>query len=280
MDASAPVATPTCASRPAEAAEAPDQQRLEASNSIGMRLIWIAPGSYWRGSPPREDGRRSGERRHRVTLTGGLWLGATAVTQGQYEVVMGSNPSRMPGTDRPVDSVPWYDWIDFCNRLSALEGLQPAYRIDGVHVVWDRSADGYRLPTEAEWEYACRAGTQTRFHAGETVAELETVAWFRFNSGGQTHPVGLKPANAWGLHDMHGNVFEWCWDWYAPYPDQALVDPAGSVESGRRVLRGGSWRSYPRGCRAAYRLGAVPSQRRHWYGARLARGPLAASPSR
>jgi formylglycine-generating enzyme len=240
-----------------------------------MDMIWVEPGRYWRGSLPDEEGRHINEERHQVTLTSGFWLGATEVTQDQFEVVMGRNPSVFTGADLPVDSVPWYDWIVFCNRLSELEDLRPAYRIEGVHVDWDRTADGYRLPTEAEWEYACRAGTTTRFYSGDEVADLENVAWFGFNSQARPHPVGLKPANRWGLHDMHGNVWEWCWDAYEQYAEKALIDPAGPGHGGRRILRGGAWQSYPRGCRAAFRQSGEPSNRREWVGARIARGPLA-----
>ncbi len=267
-----PAAMATTAADPAAA---PANRPASVRNSLGMELVWIAPGSYERGSPATETGHRANETLHRVTLTRGFWLGATAVTQAQFETVMQDNPTAFADPRRPADNVPWFDWVRFCNLLSEREGLQPAYRIDGVDVVWDRAADGYRLPTEAEWEYACRAGTTTRFWAGNRTSELVEVAWFRANSDWQTQPVGGKAPNPWGLYDMHGNVFEWCWDWYAPYTGDDLVDPLGAVASGRRVLRGGGWGSYSRGCRSAYRLASEPSARRAWYGARLARGAVA-----
>lgn len=243
-------------------------------NSLGMKLIWVEPGQFWRGSEPAETGHRANESRHLVTLTRGFWLSATEVTQAQYEAVMNDNPSAFAGADRPVENVPWFAWIVYCNRLSEWEGLRPAYRIDGVRVIWDRAADGYRLPTEAQWEYACRAGTTTRFSAGDKTTQLMAVAWFRVNADWQTRPVAAKPANPWGFFDMHGNVFEWCWDLYAPYGGQELVDPTGAADGGRRILRGGGWGSYSRGCRSAYRLTSEPSVRRAWFGARLARGAM------
>jgi formylglycine-generating enzyme len=258
------------------AAAAPAEQPApaEAAGRLASDMVWIEPGAFWRGSPPDETGHRTNETRHRVTLTRGFWLGRTEVTQALYLAVMGENPSAFPGADRPAENVAWFDWVRFCNRLSEREQLTPAYRIEGTEVVWDRSADGYRLPTEAEWEYACRAGTETRFSVGDRTSELAAVAWFRANADWQTHPVAGKPANPWGLHDMHGNVFEWCWDWYEPYGGEALVDPAGGEPSGRRVLRGGGWGSYSLGCRSAFRMASEPSSRRAWFGARLARGAV------
>jgi formylglycine-generating enzyme required for sulfatase activity len=244
---------------------------VQMVNSLGMTLIRVEPGTFWRGSPPEETGHRPNETRHQVTLTCGYWLGATEVTQAQYEAVMDQNPSAFADPDRPVENVPWFDWVRFCNRLSEREGLDPVYTIDQVQVSWDRSANGYRLPTEAEWEHACRAGTGTRFHVGDRTSELVEVAWFRVNSDWQTQPVAAKPANPWGFHDMHGNVFEWCWDLYEAYSEAAMVDPVGAELGARRVLRGGGWGSYSRGCRSAYRQASEPSARRAWYGARIAR---------
>lgn len=249
-------------------------ERQQVVNSVGMALVLIEPGTFERGSPPEETGRRPNETRHAVTLTRGFWLGATEVTQAQWDAIMPENPSAFPGPDRPVENVAWFDWLEFCNRLSIREGLTPAYTLDGVHVTWRRDADGYRLPTEAEWEYACRAGTRTRFNAGDRSSELLEVAWVRANADWQTHPVATRPANPWGLHDMHGNVFEWCWDLYEPFGDEALVDPAGAADGWRRVLRGGGWTSHSRASRSAYRHAGDPSARRAWYGARLARSAV------
>ncbi len=162
------------------------------------------------------------------------------VTQYEYQRVMGENPSRFHGDDRlPVESVSWFDAIEFCNRLSGLEGLEPYYDIDDIvrkHVRVS-GGSGYRLPTEAEWEYACRAGTTTRWCCGDDPEQLTEHAWFGENSGSRTHPVGQKLPNAWGLYDMHGNVWEWCGDWFDKYARAVAKDPTGPAAAAPRLLR-------------------------------------------
>jgi formylglycine-generating enzyme required for sulfatase activity len=237
----------------------------------GLRMVPISAGSFTMGSPPGESGRDDDEKQHRVTLTRGFLMSATEVTQAQYEAVMGESPSHFEGASRPVESVSWYDAVRFCNALSEREGLRPAYRIAGDRVTWDRDADGYRLPTEAEWEYACRAGTTTRFHTGDGEADLDRAGWYSGNSGRETHDVGQKAANAWGLYDMHGNVWEWCWDWYDSYGGDA-TDPAGPSGPGDyRVLRGGYWYNYAQDCRSANRYDFNPDSSFFYVGFRPVR---------
>jgi formylglycine-generating enzyme len=178
-------------------------------------------------------------------------MARTEVTQEQYEAVMGSNPSNFKGPDLPVERVTWYEAVEYCNELSRQEGLDPCYSGSGASMLCDFTANGYRLPTEAEWEYACRAGTETDFHTGNMTHSgsspldpaLDRAGWYFGNSGSTTHPVGEKEPNAFGLYDMHGNVWEWCWDWYASdyYASSPAEDPRGPASGSDRVVRGGSW---------------------------------------
>jgi formylglycine-generating enzyme required for sulfatase activity len=168
-----------------------------------------------------------------------------------------------------VECVSWYDAIEYCNKRSQREGLTPAYTINGTNVTWNRSANGYRLPTEAEWEYACRAGTTTAYNTGASITD--NMGWYRENSGDTTHPVGQKPANAWGLYDMHGNVREWCWDWYGDYSDEAQTDPMGAPSGSDRVPRGGSWYNSAQYVRSASRNYYSLSDRDYGLGFRVAR---------
>ncbi|NKY60569.1 formylglycine-generating enzyme family protein [Nocardia flavorosea] len=181
-------------------------------------------------------------------------LAARPVTRAQYAAIAGDDTGAEAG-DEPVDSVSWDDAVRFCNRLSEQEGLISVYRRDGENTEMAVSADGYRLPTEAEWEYACRAGT-----AGPRYGELDEIAWYRGNSGGSAQPVGRKQPNAWGLYDMLGNVWEWCWDFY---------DPA--VYGEYRVLRGGGWFDEHWSCRASVRRRSHPTLRLDDIGFRIAR---------
>ncbi|ADB52248.1 formylglycine-generating enzyme family protein [Conexibacter woesei] len=182
-------------------------------------------------------------------------LAASPVTQAQYAAVAGSSPSDAPGDALPVECVSWLDAAGFCNALSAREGLAPAYALAGDAVSWEPSADGYRLPTEAEWEHACRAGT-----AGPRYGALDEIAWFRDNSADRPHAVGGKRPNAWGLHDMLGNVWEWCWDVYD-----------AEVYGDYRVLRGGGWSDPEWSCRAGVRRRSHPTFRIEDVGFRVAR---------
>jgi formylglycine-generating enzyme required for sulfatase activity len=220
-----------------------------------MKLAWIPPGNFVMGSPPGETDRYDDEVPHRVTLTKGIWLGVYPVTQAQWQKVMKNNPSCFTGEDRPVEQVSWDDCQEFCRKLSVREGKT------------------YRLPTEAEWEYACRAGTTTAYCFGDDPALLNDYAWHLGNSFIQTHPVGQKKANAWGLFDVHGNVWQWCQDWYGDYPRADQVDPQGPARGSFRVLRGGGWNDDPQGCRSAFRSWFGPGLRSRDLGCRLALVP-------
>ncbi|QOV90949.1 formylglycine-generating enzyme family protein [Humisphaera borealis] len=226
---------------------APAQHRVTAPivNSIGMTLVPIQPGTFNMGTPPTD---ADDETQHQVTLTRGFMMGATEVTQTQWQAVMGNNPSCFKGDDLPVEQVSWDDAVAFCTKLSQKEGKK------------------YRLPTEAEWEYACRAG-KSGSYAG--TGRLDDMGWYRDNSGDKTHPVGQKTQNDWGLHDMHGNVHEWCNDWYGDYPANPVTDPQGPVGGRSRVLRGGSWGISFLGCRSGSRTGYAPGGRVDFIGFRL-----------
>ena len=212
-----------------------DQADQQMTNSLGMKLVPIAKGKLQMGSLFREEGYRLAEQRHEVTLTRDYYLGAFEVTQAQFLKLMGTNPSQFQGdqidnadsSNHPVDRVSWEDAVEFCNRLSALPEEKAAGRV-------------YRLPTEAEWEHACRAGSHAPFSFGGLELS-DDHAWFASNGQGKSHPVGKKDPNAWGLHDMHGNVMEWCSDWAGDYPEGAVSDPTGPKEGSTRMIRGGAW---------------------------------------
>jgi formylglycine-generating enzyme required for sulfatase activity len=206
-------------------------------NSIGMKFATIPAGQFTMGSPADEPGREEDERQHVVRITRPFRLSVTEVTQTQWIAVMGLRRGAFEGRDRPVEQISWQNACTFCEQLSRKEGRT------------------YRLPTEAEWEYACRAGSGGLLAGGDA---LDEIAWYDANADGQTHPVGQKKPNAWGLYDMHGNVAEWCADYYAPpYPTSEVSDPLGPAEGKARVVRGGSWASFERGCRCASR-GSAP----------------------
>jgi len=224
-------------------------------NSVDIVLVPIPAVEFMMGSPESEEGRNdNNETQHRVQITKPFYLSAYEVTQAQYQDVMGNNPSHSKGANKPVEKVNWSDAVEFCRKLSDEEGAE------------------YRLPTEAEWEYACRAGTATAYSFGDGVSRLGDYAWHRGNSDSKSHPVGEKLPNNWGLFDMHGNVREWCQDWYGGYEtEQMLSDPVGAASGSRRVLRGGAFFLQPRYVRAAYRPIIQPVYRIHGIGFRLAR---------
>lgn len=222
--------------------------------SNGMKLKLIPAGKFTMGSADSDETAGVEETPpHNVKITQPFFLGVYPVTQAEYLEVLGTNPSDFSGNDRrPVDCVTWLDAVVFCNTLSEVERLQPCYRINGesVSIVGE---SGYRLPTEAEWEYACRAGTTTKWSFGDDESQLMESAWYASNSAEfrwitfdnvlTTHPVGEKQPNPWGLHDMHGNVIEWCWDWYDEnyYKHSPANDPMGPTAGDDRILRGGSF---------------------------------------
>lgn len=224
------------------------------NTSLGIKLMPLAAGEFFMGSSSQEVGRQPDETLHRVRISKPFLLSITAVTQGQWTAVMNGNPSHFKGDDQlPVEMVSWNDAKEFCRKLSVKEGR------------------AFRLPTEAEWEYACRSGTQTRFSGGDSDSSLGQVAWFRGKSSEKTHPVGEKRANAWGLHDMHGNIAEWCEDVYnEDYPSGTVQDPKGPKLGRYRVARGGSWIGNPHFCRAATRDWFIPDTQSLFIGFRVA----------
>jgi formylglycine-generating enzyme required for sulfatase activity len=190
---------------------------------------------WWRAAEARKSYYADEGPAHEVTLSRPYYMGKYEVTQEQYQQVTGTNPSNFKGRDLPVETVSWDEAQAFSKKIG------------------EQTGESVRLASEAEWEYACRAGARTRFCSGDADADLESVAWYGANSSGKTHPVGGKASNAWGVHDMHGNVWEWCEDWHGNYGAEATTDPQGPTEGADRVLRGGSWFTPPRNCRSAYR---------------------------
>jgi formylglycine-generating enzyme required for sulfatase activity len=209
------------------------------------------------GSPSDEAGRLPDEGpQMRVTISKPFWLGATEVTQKQWTTVMGANPSKFNGGDLPVEQVSWNEAVEFCRKLNerASQALPAGY--------------AFMLPTEAQWEYACRAGTTS-----DKRDEVDAMAWYGQQNGLGTHPVGTKRANAWGLYDMLGNVWEWCRDWKATYPGGSVRDYAGPSTGNVRVMRGGRWGDQVQSCRSAHRGAAAPDSR-SYTGFRVALCPV------
>lgn len=273
--------------------------------AMPVSMITIETGAVFSmGSPGTEAGRDTlDERAHPVRLTRSFQAGAHEVTQAEWYAVMEWNESAFPGANRPVERITWYDAIEFCNRLSDRDGYERVYdtgdvAFDGVHIVYAGVVphwlkNGYRLPTEAEWEFLCRAGTTGATFAGEPSfysctpldPVLGPVAWYCGDSGGASQPVGHREGNPRGLHDVLGNVFEWTWDRYdATYgldfpalpaePDSVVSDPVGPSEGGSRVCRGGSWSVTPRECRSAYRFYHPPGELYDDVGLRVVRTQL------
>jgi hypothetical protein len=236
---------------------------LELAHGVVIRLCWIPPGRFLMGSADDESERWSNEGpQHWVTLSHGYWLADAPCTQAEWQAVMGTEPSYFKGSDLPVEQVSWEECQEFCERIRS--------RFPELDV---------RLPTEAEWEYACRAGTTSAYNDGSACTEpegkdpaLEKLGWFDENSDGKTYPVRKKKANQWGLYDMHGNVREWCEDWYGDYNADDQVDPAGSASGRVRALRGGSWRDQAISCHSADRSGLDPRDCDKVLGFRLASG--------
>jgi formylglycine-generating enzyme required for sulfatase activity len=227
---------------------------LDLGNGVKMKLVRIPAGRFLMGSPKTETGCKEHEGpQHWVRISKPFYLGVTEVTQKQYAAVMRTNPSHFKGAERPVEQVSWEETVQFCRKLS------------------EKTKRKARLPTEAEWEYACRAGSKTRFSFGDSDGDLGAYAWYRANSDRQTHEVGKKKPNAWGLYDMHGDVWEWCVDWYGAtyYRSSPGADPQGPGSGNSRVQRGGSWGNDPQLCRSANRHSFAPDNRRLSLGFRV-----------
>ena len=229
-----------------------EERDFQIATGVTMRMCWCPPGEFLMGSPDSEEGRQEDEGQVRVVLSKGFWMGKTQVTQAQWQEVMGNNPSRFKGSNRPVTSVRWQDTQEFLERLNLRMG--------------DWNGERMALPTEAQWEYAARTGQADAYACGS----LDEVAWHKGNSDGETHPVGTKKSNAWGLHDMLGNVWEWCQDWLGPgLPEK--IDQIGPDSGKRRVVRGGCSINGADVCRVEIRAGGNESGKYIHIGFRVAR---------
>jgi formylglycine-generating enzyme required for sulfatase activity len=225
-------------------------------NTVGMKLVCVPAGEFMMGSLDNESGRYDNEILHKVILTKGFYIQTAQITQKQWQIIMGNNPSRFKegGEDCPVESVSYDDVQEFIKKLNLKEGI-----------------DKYRLPTEAEWEYACRAETNTAYFFGNDESKLKEYAWYDKNSDSRTHPVGLLKPNAWGLYDMHGNVWEWCQDWHGEYTNSLLTDPMGPNNGSARILRGGGLNNPSQDCRSANRGRSTQGNRGISFGFRIVR---------
>lgn len=257
----------------------------------GIEFVFIEGGKFMMGQPDPDIGCKGcsgSEQPVRKVTVGSFWMGKYEVTQKQYQSIMGKNPSHFKGDNHPVEMVTWYDAVDFCNKMSGKAGLTPYYKIDKNKkdqnnknkydkmkwtVLFNEAANGFRLPTEAEWEFACRAGSTTKYYWGDSIDG--NYLWFLDNSNNTTHPVGEKLPNAWGLYDISGNVWEWCQDWFdnkyngkSPYEN-----PPGPVSGQDRVIRGGSWGYYYNHHRSTFRVRGVPDSRYSSNGFRLLLAP-------
>lgn len=258
--------------------------------SVPENFVLIKGGTFAMGSPEDEPWRSKDETQHDVTVND-FYMSIYEVTQKEYEDLMGNNPSTFSGDDLPVENMTWYEAVAFCNARSEAEGLTPAYEIDGQNVTWNQSADGYRLPTEAEWEYACRAGTTTPFNTENSPSadEVNYYGHYPYEIEGNyfsqddldtkpglyretTVSVGSFSPNKWGLYDMHGNVSEWCFDIYGTYDTENTTNPTGAKTGDLRVTRGGGWNDFAKNMRSAYRATTTADSKSYNLGIRLVRG--------
>ena len=238
-----------------------DGNSVQVDKTVKGNLVLIPAGPFSLGNTGSYEGEYDEKPPVTIIISKPFYISKYEITQQQYKAVMGNNPSEFKGDNLPVEQVSWYDALDFCNRLSKSEGLTQCYTINGTKVTCDFEANGYRLPTEAEWEYAAKAGTKTDFYSGKLTysgnspidPNLDKIAWYSANSSNATHPVGQKTPNAFGLYDMSGNVWEWCWDRYAEYPSVETKDYQGPEIGTYRVYRGGGWRNLAWYCRSTNR---------------------------
>lgn len=255
-----------------------ESEQPSASNSLEVtdmqvpeNFVLIKGGSFQMGSPESEAWRSADETQHTVTVSD-FYMSKYELTQKEYEEITGNNPSSFSGENLPVENISWLDAVAYCNARSEKDGLTPVYTIDGQNISWDRSANGYRLPTEAEWEYACRAGTTTPFYIENSPSDEDANYYGHypyeiednyFSQGNlevkpgeyrqTTVPVDSFSENPYGLYNMHGNVSEWVWDYYGEYPTDEQTDPAGPTAGTLRVYRGGGWNDFAKNMRSAYR---------------------------
>lgn len=269
----------------------------DATATPPENFVLITGGTFQMGSPDTEVWRLEDEVRHTVTVSD-FYMGIYEVTQAEYAEVTGNNPRGFSGDDLPVEMVSWMDAVLYCNARSEKEGLTPAYTVEGQTVTWNRSADGYRLPTEAEWEYACRAGTETPFNTENSISAEESNYYGHypyeiednyFSQGNLTTKPGeyrqttvavnsFSP-NRWGLYNMHGNVGEWVWDYYGAYDTGEQTDPTGAETGTLRVYRGGGWNDFAKNMRSAYRAALAEDKRSFNIGIRLVRNAVSVNGS-
>ncbi len=267
----------------------PEQEITSESVSIDDGFIRIEGATFQIGSPEDENWRIDDETQHEVTLAA-FYIDPFETTQAEWETVMGSNPSTFIGEKLPVENLSWLDAVQYANARSEAVGLTPVYTIDGDSVTWNRAANGYRLPTEAEWEYACRAGTVTPFNLERSLDADDATFYGHYpyeieenyfddsvlkarpgQYRGETVEVGSFTPNAWGVYDMHGNVNEWCWDWYGPYDIENTDNPTGAETGTRHVYRGGGWNDFGKNMRSAYRAAGQADMKSYNLGVRLVR---------
>ncbi len=285
------------ASQPPASSQSADGSETVADQDVPEGFVVIEGGSFQMGSPDSEPWRSEDETQHSVTVSD-FYISPYELTQADFQMVTDGNPSSFSGENLPVENISWLDAIFYCNARSELEGLTPAYTVDGQNVTWNREANGYRLPTEAEWEYACRAGTTTPFNT-ENSPSADEVNYYGhypyeiegnyFSQGdldtqpGQyretTVEVGSFAPNAYGLYDMHGNVSEWVWDYYGSYSTEEQTDPTGPETGSFRVYRGGGWNDFAKNMRSAYRATLEQDHGSFNIGIRLVRNAVAGSGS-
>lgn len=246
---------------------------LRDFDGVKLEMVFVKSGSFQMGTPADDMKRYGDEFDHRVTLTKDFYIGKFEVTQELYKKVIGKNPSMFKGDNLPVEQVDWYEAIIFCNKLSELDNRESVYTIDKTRidpnnkfeldkkkwiVIANEEANGYRLPSEAQWEYAAKGGEKSEGFKFSGSNSVEEVAWSALNSGGKTHPVGGKKPNELGIYDMSGNVYEWGYYWNRPYGKEDAVDPVGNISGEERVIRGGSFNDFPMDMRSATRCADNP----------------------
>jgi len=237
---------------PNDVSEDPNDALSETKSESGVEMVLLPGGSFIMGDEEEVDAQP-----HQVVVSS-FYIDKHLVTQAEYQRVVGKNPSRWKGGGNPVEQVRWSDAVRYCNARSRLEGLEACYDLKTWECNFD--ADGYRLPTEAEWEYACRAETKTAYFFGDNPSKLGSYAWYEDNSGGKPQPVGEKRPNPWGLCDMCGNVWEWCNDYYKVdyYQEGPEENPRGPKTGENKVVRGGAWKFSAESCRSGYRYNEDP----------------------
>ena len=260
--------------------------------SYAGEMIFIKGGTFKMGSPASENWRGDDETQHEITVSD-FYISSHEITQAEYKSIMNNNPSNFKGDDLPVENVSWLDAVNYCNARSIKENLTPVYKIEGNKIIWNTDSDGYRLPTEAEWEYACRAGTVTPFNTENSISANEAnyyghypyeieENYFSHNKlttkpgiyRAETIKTGSFNPNKFGLYDMHGNISEWCWDIYAPYDLKVVKNPVGPSNGTRRINRGGAWNDFAKNLRSAYRAATPQDNKSFNIGFRIARGAI------